>query len=322
MKYYQFIKDIIIVICLIAAAIGFFKLKSDLNTANNTIAGYQQHISSMEIEIGKIRAQTDITASNSELWKSEVSALKTDNDALYDAIKKANEQIISIGKVTTTVPESHDAGKPSDSVNTATNNTPKPTGSIPTEQVVSYNKNISIKGKSKDDVTKEVDFALASVKFYPKTKLWDVDTYGLNYNIDIIRAQREDGAISSYINAWMFNSKGDKIAVDVNAKFIELKLPEKKFFWWTPNVNITGDTHLGLGVSFSPMSYGTTKKDLDWRFGQIGISHNENGYYGKFIPFDWNIGQVIPFISNSYVGPSIDYDGDKFKYGLNLSVSF
>ena len=321
MNLYAKLKDIILIVCIVAAVFAFIKLKSDLQSANTALSEYKQNITAMEIELGKIRASTAIVTANSEKWKSELSELKTNNAAIYAAIKKADEKISTMGHIIASIPDSQQNDQSSTSVTTNTDSSIKPPGDVPEDQIASYNKEVVIKGKSKEDVTKDVDFSLAWVKFYPKTKLWDVGTYGLNYNIDIIRSQTESGETTSYVNAWMFNSKGDKMALDVNANFTELKLTDEKFFLWSPNVNITGDSHLGLGFSISTMGYGKTKRDMDWRFLQVGVGYSDDDHYVKFIPVDWNIGQVAPFINNSYIGPSIDYGGS-FKYGLTLSISF
>jgi len=62
---------------------------------------------------------------------------------------------------------------------------------------------------------------------------------------------------------------------------------------------------------------------LTWRFLDLGLSTTGEEIYGKFTPFAYNIGEHIPLISNTYLGPFIGYstDGDTIL-GVGLSVTF
>jgi hypothetical protein len=102
-------------------------------------------------------------------------------------------------------------------------------------------------------------------------------------------------------------------------------------YWWAPHLNLNLDwgfssdleNNIGGGISFSTSGYGRTKNDLVWRFFDFGLGTTGEEFYGKFTPFAYNIGEHVPLISNTYLGPFIGYSTDgEAQVGVGLSVIF
>lgn len=98
----------------------------------------------------------------------------------------------------------------------------------------------------------------------------------------------------------------------------------KRFHFWAPrynfgvNLNSSGFAP-GLGVSL--MGYGYSRRDLDYKFAELGIQHEkEDGLGFTFKPVLWR-----PFddaMPNTYIGPGVSYDQDGQDYFLGISVGF
>ena len=61
------------------------------------------------------------------------------------------------------------------------------------------------------------------------------------------------------------------------------------------------------------MSYGKFKNQPDFVFLQLGAGYNTvSKNIGLFFnPFSYNLGNHIPLIKNTYIGPSLQIDQDK-----------
>lgn len=174
---------------------------------------------------------------------------------------------------------------------------------------------------------KEIPIAWAMFHpFQTSDKQWKVGTYDTNLDIKIIETENADGTYNRYAEANYENRKGDKLPVEITK--LDWAIVEKKykqFYFWNPR--------LGLGTNFSDaaghnlnlslMSYGRTKRDMDWRFLVFGAGINNKELSLSLEPLSWNIGNVIPIIDNMFVGPFLDYDlTDQLKYGIQTSIPF
>lgn len=188
-------------------------------------------------------------------------------------------------------------------------------------------------------VEKEIPYAWAI--FYPnkpRDKQWKYGIYKLEYSIRTIQTEQEDGQINTYTEVWFENnkrkmSKEYKVPIKiVSSEFKQTKVKDHKFYWWSPHINLNIDAAFGSnlnadvggGLSFSTSGYGRTKNDLDFRLIDFGVSVSNDAVYLKFTPVAWNIGNVIPIVSNTFIGPFIGYefsDGSTL-FGLSLSVPF
>lgn len=94
-----------------------------------------------------------------------------------------------------------------------------------------------------------------------------------------------------------------------------------KFHWWAPHLNMSIDFNReispGLGVSLA--GYGVTKNDLDWRFVNLGAHYNEtDGVEATLVPAMYRPFSNI--LSNTYIGPGIQFGDNGIGYFLGLQV--
>ena len=124
------------------------------------------------------------------------------------------------------------------------------------------------------------------------------------------------GAINQYFRMWEMNTKGEKTeeiqVTEFNVVVQDMRAPH--FFWWAPHLDIglltglTSDLRFGMGGSLgiSFMGHGLTKNDLSWRFARLSLDFSKSLYAG-ITPGQYNLGQLLPLISNLWVGPHLSY---------------
>lgn len=105
------------------------------------------------------------------------------------------------------------------------------------------------------------------------------------------------------------------------------KSTENSFYWFDPKLNaginfgLNGSnfyTRPALGVSW--MGFGLTKNDLKWKFINTGIDvDTELSNVGiNFMPFLYR--PFDSFITNTYLGPGINYTNSGTSYFLGISL--
>jgi len=283
------------------------------------------------------RANTEIVSLSTELARLQGIANGKDQalQAALAEIKKNNEKIFNLGETVASLESNiRKLRTESDHVYKAG------TGDINEQYFI----DIMYPVKDKDGkVEKEVPYAWAI--FYPNKpaeQKWKYGIYALDYHIRTIQSEQTDGQINTYTEVWFENnartqSKGYEVPVSItSSEFKQAKLTEKQFYLWSPHLNLNVDAGYGFGdggtivaggLSFSAMGYGRTKNDLIWRFIDFGISTNGSTTYAKLTPFTYNIGENIPLVSNTFIGPFVGYglggdaQGD-IVLGLGLSIPF
>jgi CRISPR/Cas system-associated protein endoribonuclease Cas2 len=276
------------------------------------------------------RAKTEIVGS----LKDELSEITKKNsqamNAMLAEIKKNDEKINNVGSI---------VGKLSNEVvelKVASSKTYE--GTKPGDLNAYEFKKIYY--TTKDESGKEMKVPIAWAMYFPnrpENERWKDDVYPIEFHTQVIQSEQQDGQTNSYVQLWLENnkdkeSKGVEYPLPVEqAEFKQLKITEKQFFWWSPHfsLNVDAGYSSGLnsivagGISFSFSGYGRTKNDLDYRFFDFGVSTNGNDTYAKFTPFAWNLGNVIPVIHNSFLGPYIGMTTDsKYVVGIGLSIPF
>lgn len=160
---------------------------------------------------------------------------------------------------------------------------------------------------------------------------WGTQAFPLDYYTTIYIAEDEDGNSSRYVEAWIQNdfipsSRGKKYPIDIKeVKWAKGKELDKKFRFHT-RLGFTGAFNIEdfyPAIDLSLLSYGRTKRDMDWRFLDFVIGgNNENIYFG-ITPISYNLGNFMHFIQNTFVGASIVTDEKlDYSYGLSISVPF
>ena len=334
--YYELLKAIIFIFVLAFIVFAGFQAYGWINMKmakqeEALKAELEAQRQRLDLQLNEVRAHTSIVASKSDDWKAAIEKLREENAAMLQLIKKNNEKITNVGEINIKMNEnlSLDLKKLSDHSYKAG------TGDI-NEQYFT-----KIYAKEKDKDGKVVEIPIAWSIYYPNkpsAEQWKTGVYPVEYKTKIIQTEQQDGQWNTYVEAWAENNKdkesiGKELPVKIEmAEFLQLKKQTKEFFWWSPHVNLNLDaalgsnldTNVGGGISLSTSGYGRTVNDLTWRFIDFGLSTNGDNYWAKFTPFAYNIGEHIPLVSNTFLGPFVGYEFTDRVWvgGLGISIPF
>jgi hypothetical protein len=162
---------------------------------------------------------------------------------------------------------------------------------------------------------------------------WSLDLYPRTYDITNVLATDQNGKQYVY-NQFSISSNGKSYTVPISsAKFVQ-QYPAPTFSWWNPRIYLGADagvnvTHAPVNGEFTPnvsfgfMSYGKSKITPDWSFGQVGLGYGvvSQTPQVQISPAQYNVGEHIPFMQNTFVGPvlGVGFKGD-ISVGLGLRV--
>lgn len=281
-----------------------------------------------------VRAHTEVVKD----LKSEIKDMEKRNSTAVDAmltdIKEKNEKITNMGETVAKLNENiRDLRVKSD-------HTYKEGTGDYNEQ---YFKKIMYRHKDEDGNVIEVPVAWSM--YFPNRepdKQWKTGVYPLEYHSRVVQSEQEDGQLNTYTEVYFENNKdkssrGIEVPVRISSsEFKQLKKEDKEFFLWAPHINLTIDFGMSgfdvvgengspivPGISVSMSGYGKTKNDLDWKFVELGIASTGDSTYLRFSPFSWNIGQAVPLISNTFIGPFVGIsDEGESMFGVGISIPF
>lgn len=130
----------------------------------------------------------------------------------------------------------------------------------------------------------------------------------------------------------------NKFSVVVDGKSYELPItseikqttPDPRFFIWNPRlflglsggIDTSGKSQFGPTVSIALMSYGKTKTSSDFVFLGFGGLLKDHPAL-EISPVMYNIGQHVPLIKNTFIGPTYTFDTNKtsgFMLGLKVGL--
>jgi hypothetical protein len=162
---------------------------------------------------------------------------------------------------------------------------------------------------------------------------WNVNIYPRAYDVTNVLATDQDGRNYVY-NQFSITTNGQTYKLPIaSAQFIQ-QYPTPSFSFWNPRVYLGADVGIGIthapitgeftpNVSFGFLSYGKTKVTPDWSFGQVGIGYGVVSQKPQIqiSPAMFNVGEHIPFMQNTFVGPAVGVGINGNVYvGLGLRV--
>lgn len=168
-----------------------------------------------------------------------------------------------------------------------------------------------------------------------KDKPWELDIAERKYSVTSVLGQDESGRHYSYSKfAIQTGGKSYDVKIDEN-KFLE-EYPQEKFHWFNPRLYMFANGGVGIsetpvkaeftpGVALGIMSYGRTKTNPSLSILQVGAGY---GVVNKTLevsvsPIQYNLGNVLPLVKNTYAGPTIQVNTKgNVTPGLGLSVGF
>lgn len=187
------------------------------------------------------------------------------------------------------------------------------------------------------------DASLADVTFdASKNKPWDYKVFGRQFNLTTVVSKKDSGQLNFY-NVLKYKTEVDgskEFPINLSSSEFKQANPESKFYWLNPrldlgvfagvtalNVPILGNNDTlasaGADLGLSLMSYGETKVESWWRFVRLGAGYNLNrkAFQLSVAPALFNVGKVLPLITNMYLGPNVGLDsGGGMTINLGLGV--
>jgi len=251
---------------------------------------------------------------NNKTLKQLIKSLKSNSKAI-EQIKKSNQIISEIGIVNTTL---------NSKIQELEN-------SIYTD--IDKTKSFDVVTLFREDSEgKEYPIGNVYYNFGLKEDIsrWTSQLFKLDLHTNIIMSEREDGTYDKVIESYIesnFIKEYANIKHPINIKKItwEKRKIKTKKFRWSPNLNLgltaqTGIVSPVIGISL--FSYGRTKVDNDLLFLNVyGGGETSSAIVGVSL-VQYNIGDYLPLINNTFVGPSVGLSNDGVVYGINLAVPF
>ena len=118
---------------------------------------------------------------------------------------------------------------------------------------------------------------------------------------ELVETVLPTGDKNTYFSLWEVDSEGiDREKLELTKfeiKRVDLSAPS--FQWWVPKLdiglNFSTEVSAGLGLSLS--GYGG--RELSWRFVRVSVDTDGFG----LTPALYNLGEILPLISNVWIGP-------------------
>jgi len=162
----------------------------------------------------------------------------------------------------------------------------------------------------------DVEVPFGSVEFSAwKEKPWTKEIYAREYTSTTVIGKDEDERLYSYNKTYIVvNDK--KYELHIKNSTLRQEYPSPSFKFWNPRLYLGYDVGFNassFGLATGPvfslqlMSYGIYNRNPDISFLQLGlgIDVEQRVVTGSLSPFLFNVGKQIPFMSNLYVGPSV-----------------
>ncbi len=303
MKIWLYCKSIsLICIVLIIAGFAYVSAKEIINHFNIRNELVKEEMVRLSENIVSQKVQD-----SAALLNDRISQL---DGSIIELTKQRNQQITAVGEVVARL-----ESEIRDAKSNLYKNDEDPEKTF--DQTVVYTKD-----------AKGEDFPLAHVLYNPFLEgddKWTTRSYPLTFKTKLIIAESGDRkdviAETTMRNDTIKKYRG----IDKPLKIQSVEWVERSKRWmfnlrFALNVNITDDLYPGLGLTW--FSYGKTKRDMDWKFINMGIGYNDT-FHLYLAPAEYNIGNHIPIVENMFVGPFIGLDDNsKVEYGGIFSIPF
>ena len=137
----------------------------------------------------------------------------------------------------------------------------------------------------------------------------------------LVETRLPSGGINHYVQLYELDDKDRRLS-NLKLKSWTVVVADElapQWYWWAPHLDLLGFVgggpenlpYLGASVGVSFMGYGATENDLSWRVLRISGDFGTDVGIG-ITPALYNLGELIPLISNLWIGPHI-------SKGLNTS---
>lgn len=300
-------KILIIVAIILTLSLGGFIAYKQIENAQKLENIQKSVVEQKQLLDNIVRAQSQYASKEDmELFAKQhnidLAVIKKDLDALGAEIKGVgNVTVVSKPQIGNNIP--------------STNITPRP-DPIPSDPIndpYGYKNNTQHLQLSEKFSNVEVPIGKVSFSAFHE-KPWDFNITERKYSITSVLGQDDNGRFYSYA----------KFAIDTGGKTYDIKIDDSKFLEEYPKDKFRLDPKLyimangGINVSQAPLtgevtpgialgifSYGKTKLKPALSILQAGVGYGVVNKTVEFSlsPIQYNIGEQLPLINNTYIGP-------------------
>jgi hypothetical protein len=310
-NFFDITKSLALVFAILFVAWHAYQMMDWMKRSTDESQRRMAELGKGAVEASRIAASDARVEALSKAFKEEKSSIM----AAYEAQRKTTgEALEELGRVRAELDRTRKLGVASDKIH-------RKDGQDPSHWY--FFKKIAVEG----DDGKESPVAWAM--FYPYREpgeQWKVGTYEIGVDVKVVETENEDGTFNRYAEASLTDSRKhpmkrfDEISID----WEKVRRNEKRFLL-NPRLALgtVFRTEPGFVLNASAFSYGRTKRDVDFRFLTVGAGIEGQEFFASVEPVSWNVGNVVPWVENVFVGPVLTYDfGSEYGYGLQVSVPF
>lgn len=178
-------------------------------------------------------------------------------------------------------------------------------------------------------------YTIATARYSPDVPegidKWSFNTWPRTISAEVILTRDEDGRPNRYMSLytqseWAKDPNERQPLKIESLSWVKGKENTKKFRF-APRIGfsgIFGTDIVAPALDYSLFSYGRTKVDMTWRFVDIAVGGNEEDWLFSLTPVSYNLGEILPVVSNLFTGPFVSYKlGDTaYTFGLSTSIPF
>lgn len=180
--------------------------------------------------------------------------------------------------------------------------------------------------KKQQNLSLEEDFGTIKVPFGSvgfsawQEKPWNYEIKPREYNVATVVGTDENQRMYFY-NKFTLKVDDKSYNIPIKTASTQQVYPEAKFSWFNPRLYAGMDVGVGVApikgeftpnVNFQIMSYGRYKTQPDLSVLQLGLGYGINSARPQVVvtPVSYNVGKHIPFMNNTYFGPSVGVSTD------------
>lgn len=319
-KYYVFV--ILSIVCLFCAFLFWqnSKLTKEITQLSNLIT----------LQNSKFEAFQANSVSESKFNKlsqeliSNFSSLKT-------SVENLNQKVIAVGKLISTIPAQNIDNSSSDSETITNNNHQK-------EKCISCDLfDYTNKIQHKNIFLGEMPFSLVSFDASKKDP-WTIETDSISFKVSTVLTKAKDNNFTflhqiSTTNNSRIDLKNKEFLLNITeSTYVQLDEKTKK---WRSKIHLDlgidnlisypkFDYLLGVNLGVAFFNYGKTEDDNIWRLLHLGfgIYKNENlGVYATIAPVQYNLGTLLPLISDFWVFPNFGTNFSQLFFGIGMGTT-
>lgn len=292
---------------LIVGLLGFIAFKQ-IEISNRQQAIETQMVAQKELVDNITRSQ------NTYATKDDIEKFIKDNgvnlQAIQDDLDKLHAEVTAVNTVIVNSKGQHSSNVPTTSTGPSNPNpvdpkNPDPNGYLSKQQNLDLNEDFS-----------GTKVPIGQIGF----SAWQKDPWSVNIlprEYHVVNVLGTDENQRTYVYNKVTIKAGDKdYDVKITKAQTEQEYPEAKWSWFNPRLYAGADGGVNVGavkgeftpsVNVSIMSYGRYKTQPDFSILGVGVGYGTVSKNAQLVvtPFAYNVGQHIPLMNNTYIGPSI-----------------